>query len=600
MNAVIPVAVVVQLALLGRRRTALQASFGLVVTATSFGTAVFNFLIDGVTAKVGAGIGANKFSEAASQARFAFLAATVCGLIASGTLLSLRDPLFVLFHATPEVAKHAKPYFFIRACVAPVQCVANAASGVLGGYRRIHHATGLSVGRAVVEAALVATAVCLVRSDTACFNFVGAAYAVSAFANAAAGVGLVVWLPPKGHAQRLPVFSRGVVQADVSDAEQGSSRRRNRETDGRKKDSTFGFFQFLVDGLSMFVRSFLLQGTFFGAMIVVSRELGPSGLAAHNVVCQLWLVSSYVVDGFATAGTVLGSKLVGEAVKEEERAMEKFEQTRNPTRNPMRNSVTDDEVEANISVSEPGESGALSVLPATRSVCHRVLGFGLITGFGFALLAYFGKYFLIKLFTNDSAVISILSDKNTWLTLVYAQPLNALVFVYDGLIYAFQDFAYARELMSTGVGYVFLPALIFIATANNASGNNNSSSITLADVWRCKVALNFWRFLLLSMRTHFWSLTRKGFVTMARTSLRATGREKRSDDDNETSSDNNVSPSGVTDSEIADETSPYSQTITGVEILTSHWRRGAKVLEVQNGDTLDEPLLEEAGRGGVG
>ena len=52
----------------------------------------------------------------------------------------------------------------------------------------------------------------------------------------------------------------------------------------------------------MFVRAFLLNGTFFAAMIVASRELGPHGLAAHNAVCQLWMLSSYgVVDGLATS-----------------------------------------------------------------------------------------------------------------------------------------------------------------------------------------------------------------------------------------------------------------------------------------------------------
>ena len=51
----------------------------------------------------------------------------------------------------------------------------------------------------------------------------------------------------------------------------------------------------------------------------------------------------------------------------------------------------------------------------------------------------------------------------TWRTLYLAQPLNALVFVYDGFMYAFQDFAYIRELMEVGVGYAFLPSLAWTA-----------------------------------------------------------------------------------------------------------------------------------------
>ena len=37
--------------------------------------------------------------------------------------------------------------------------------------------------------------------------------------------------------------------------------------------------------------------------------MGTAALAAHQIVAQLWLLTSYVTDGFAVAGTVLGSRL---------------------------------------------------------------------------------------------------------------------------------------------------------------------------------------------------------------------------------------------------------------------------------------------------
>ncbi len=54
------------------------------------------------------------------------------------------------------------------------------------------------------------------------------------------------------------------------------------------------------------------QATFFLALSVAAR-LGTAALAAHQVVAQLWLLTSYVVDGFAVAATVLGSRLVAKA-----------------------------------------------------------------------------------------------------------------------------------------------------------------------------------------------------------------------------------------------------------------------------------------------
>ena len=52
----------------------------------------------------------------------------------------------------------------------------------------------------------------------------------------------------------------------------------------------------------------VVQATFFIALAVASR-MGTAALAAHQIVAQLWLLTSYVTDGFAVAGTVLGSRL---------------------------------------------------------------------------------------------------------------------------------------------------------------------------------------------------------------------------------------------------------------------------------------------------
>lgn len=60
----------------------------------------------------------------------------------------------------------------------------------------------------------------------------------------------------------------------------------------------------------MFARTCILQLTFVLALAAAAR-LGTAALAAHGVVGQLWVVLSYLVDGFAAAGIVLGSRLAG-------------------------------------------------------------------------------------------------------------------------------------------------------------------------------------------------------------------------------------------------------------------------------------------------
>ena len=585
MNAIVPLSLMVQLALLGRRATALQASFGSVVTATSFGSVVFNFLVDGVTAKVGKSVGSRRYREAAGQVRMAFLAALVCGGVAAATLLSLRDPLFSLFRPTPEVARHARPYFFVRAAAAPAQCAANAASGCLGGYGRVHAATALSVCRALAEAAAVAAAVALAETDASCFAWIGFAYAACALANAAAGAALVATLPPEGSDARLPVmasFSFSFSRAPTAAAE------RAEETE-LELDAYASGASFAADGASMFARSFLLQGTFFGAMVVASRELGPAGLAAHNVVCQLWMLSSYVVDGFATAGNVCGARLVGEAagkrIKKRARRANANENERFDERSDER---SDDEPTSD------DETPVCVCRDELRWTCVRVLAFGLIAGLAFLAVFFLFESQLVALFTADEEVASFLRARGVWRTLALAQPLNALVFVYDGLVYAFQDFAYARELMSTGVGYVFLPSLAFVAASARPT--------TLADIWRCKVALNAWRLALLAARTHGWSLTKRGFACLVRENgRRGRGAEAAQRAARQAAARGGGGDGGGEPDDVAWTAAPTPAPAArdgadaiGAESPTSHWRQlGSAAREDgdASGDDVEAPLL---------
>ena len=120
--------------------------------------------------------------------------------------------------------------------------------------------------------------------------------------------------------------------------------------------------------------------------------------------------------------------------------------------------------------------------------------------------------------------------------LALAQPLNASVFVYDGLAYAFQDFGFVREAFEVGVGFVFAPSLAAVALAYGAIGSSVPSGVMrgtfetagiegptgvetpgagLAAIWTCKVALNAWRFAAFAARTHLWSLAAAGFVAGA-------------------------------------------------------------------------------------
>ena len=148
MNAVIPLALAVQIALLGRLHRSrgegatTQAAFGLCVTSCGVGVTVFNFLVDGVTAKVGERVGARRWRAAAGRVRMEIAAALACGCVATGALLALRETLFALFAIEgSDVAVRARTYYAYRALGIAPQCVASSLGGCLGGYRRVHAAT---------------------------------------------------------------------------------------------------------------------------------------------------------------------------------------------------------------------------------------------------------------------------------------------------------------------------------------------------------------------------------------------------------------------------------------------------------------------------
>lgn len=64
------------------------------------------------------------------------------------------------------------------------------------------------------------------------------------------------------------------------------------------------------------------------------------------------------------------------------------------------------------------------------------------------------------------------------------QPVNALVFVYDGLIYAVRAFGFLRNALLLGVCCTFAPALALAKSLSPSS---------LLAIWAAKAALNCWR-----------------------------------------------------------------------------------------------------------
>ena len=89
---------------------------------------------------------------------------------------------------------------------------------------------------------------------------------------------------------------------------------------------------------------------------------------------------------------------------------------------------------------------------------------------------------LIDLFTQDAETIAILQGP-LWTVLAVAQPVNAAVFVLDGLLYATQSFPFVAAMMTAGFSLLFLPVLAWTQAEVHA----------VWGIWLAKVALNLGR-----------------------------------------------------------------------------------------------------------
>ena len=83
--------------------SSVQAAFAAVSTTSNFICLLFNFLIDGVSAKVGQSAGASNYKVLQQRVRMALLCALGAGLIACAFLAGLQGPISALLDLTPAV-----------------------------------------------------------------------------------------------------------------------------------------------------------------------------------------------------------------------------------------------------------------------------------------------------------------------------------------------------------------------------------------------------------------------------------------------------------------------------------------------------------------
>jgi MATE family multidrug resistance protein len=145
------------------------------------------------------------------------------------------------------------------------------------------------------------------------------------------------------------------------------------------------------------------------SMVSLVARMGEVPLAAHTVVWQLWSLVSYGVDGFAHAAEALVGSALG--------------------------------------------AGAVD---RARAIARRVLGWGVAIGLLFTGVYALGLEHLAGLLTRH-AEVALAAGSLTWLVAVM-QPLNATVFIYDGIFIGANDMSYMFAAMAVASFLFFVPA----------------------------------------------------------------------------------------------------------------------------------------------
>jgi len=164
-------------------------------------------------------------------------------------------------------------------------------------------------------------------------------------------------------------------------------------------------------GRDLFIRTAALRVSLTMATAVAAR-VGEVDLAAHQIAFEIWSFLALVLDALAIAAQALIGRLLG-----------------------------------------AGEAAT------ARAAARRMIEMGVMLGVVAGSLIIALRTVLPELFTNDAAVASLTTFLLIWVGAL--QPVNAVVFVLDGVLIGAGDMRYLAWAM-VGAAALFVPVLMLV------------------------------------------------------------------------------------------------------------------------------------------
>ncbi|GLX21852.1 MULTISPECIES: MATE family efflux transporter [Streptomyces] len=164
-------------------------------------------------------------------------------------------------------------------------------------------------------------------------------------------------------------------------------------------------------GVPLLVRTLSLRAILMIATAVAAR-LGDADIAAHQILLSLWSLLAFALDAIAIAGQAIIGRYLGAGDTE-----------------------------------------------GARTVCRRMLTWGVVSGVVMGLLVVLARPVFIPLFTSDPVVEDALLP--ALLVVALAQPVCGVVFVLDGVLMGAGDGRYLAWAMLLTLA-VFAPAALMV------------------------------------------------------------------------------------------------------------------------------------------
>ena len=161
--------------------------------------------------------------------------------------------------------------------------------------------------------------------------------------------------------------------------------------------------------LNLFVRTMALNT----AMLLAVREatdMGPRYIGAHTIAINLWLFSSFFIDGYGAAANIMGGRLLG-----------------------------------------------ARDFDGLWELAKKITGYGAMVSLVLMLIAFIFYYPIGNIFSNETVVLETFYA--IFFILVLGLPINTVAFVLDGLFKGLGEMKYLRNTLLAATFLGFVPVL---------------------------------------------------------------------------------------------------------------------------------------------